>query len=298
MVITRAYFNTETVDPSVVRFLFDITRGHPGLLFLSLLQITSRLLHSLLLGDLMDCICSTRFYFEIKKSRAFIPISVGLEDKQNEKLLREVVDYQDGPYKVTTEEKSELDKLSYLVRLGALSAKKSKVTSHSVLSFASPLLKWACALKFYKAKSCISDLWMEHSSDVTLFRLVLEAFSLMSPDSLRIAHCSKTKSRMSEYLMQHEFFRACKLILCNGATICPEVVPFYSSHCKVDFFIRNKRKFIVEFMSNSTRLIQNSNRFTPNGIYSCIPHEDWLLLDIWISETLSKVGNLNFLPVN
>jgi hypothetical protein len=130
---------------------------------------------------------------------------------------------------------------------------------------------------------CLQHLFASARPSIDFSTLDQFMFEFLRGLSPAILHFTKTLSISQKHLLerfwQMEFYRIATALLPATNYVSADVGRVFGSDCAVDFYVNDKKKWLVEFLIEGDKLASHVSRFAPGGSYSTFPYNEYVIVD-------------------
>lgn len=251
------------ISAEMKKHLYRITEGHIGLLLRTLEGIEEKFKNTAKYrevndGEISHYLLSADFLSLLKTFRA-APILDDLNEKEkaiiDSLLLRDVI-----PLEENEEMRSAALTLMKkgIIRYSDKGKEKDYATSANKICFISLLIRQICFHRLHASPSSITE-------PSTLEEFLLQCLNRMKPSYLKRCLGVGQDAKLLERSWQMEFYRIATSLLPSNCFISPDVGHIFGTTGMADFYINDRKKWIIELIREGDRLGDHSKKFRPGG---------------------------------
>jgi hypothetical protein len=251
------------ISAEMKKRLYRITEGHIGLLSRTLEGIEEKFKNKAKYrevndGEISQYLLSASFLSLLETFRA-APILDDLNEKEkaiiDSLLLRDVI---------SLGESGEMRRAALalmkkgIIRYYDKGKEKNYATSANKICFISLLIRQICFHRLHASPSSITE-------PSTLEEFLLQCLNRMKPSYLKNCLGVGKEDKLLERSWQMEFYRIATSLLPSNCFISPDVGHIFGTTGMADFYINDRKKWIIELIREGDRLGAHWGRFQPQG---------------------------------
>ncbi|RUP45803.1 hypothetical protein BC936DRAFT_147715 [Jimgerdemannia flammicorona] len=256
------------IPANVCDIVFNATRGHPGLVRLTLQCLRRESRRSV---ETLTYLASPGYWNAIRETRALGFLKQLELSAVEEKFLRDALCSVDPDS--TFIPKMNIEPTMSIIE-NFLYSGLITYADKGGMQFPAPLVRVILGQRLYSAPMSISN---EQDKAIDFTSFLCRSIERMRPSVLRKQ--LKMDQRLYERAWQMEWYHAATTVVPGNATIIPYVRSVFNSSSFLDFYVNTELQWGVELLRDGKGMKEHGSLFDQGGKYGVIPLKQWAIID-------------------